>query len=494
MVMAIGDQGDLGPADLAAYEVQETAAAHRALRGVRGAGARRRPRQPARHAARPRAARRPRARWPSTWCGCCVTMPVEGTPRAWPWSMPTETRARSRPASGLSSGVWLADLGIHLNSMLGEGELVRGDEVPGRRMGSMMSPLVVRRDGAPVLVAGAAGGSRIRSALLQVLVNVLHRGMPVHEAIHAPRLNPVLERVHVEPGFPADVLAALQADNEVVTWPALDSYFGGVAAIGVSGPGADPRRGGDVRRILSDPLLGCPPCRTRNVLATPSSRASSSPRPLPGSSPPSCCCASARSSAIVVLNSGGDDDDSTAAGDTPSVRTSRPARRTTTPTTPDATAATRRLDCTDPPAAPDEPAAVRQGARPGDGRGQDLRGHGRDQLRRHHARARRREGTADGGVVRAPGRGGLLRRHALPPARGVRHLRAPVRRPDRSGLGRSGIRVRHRERSRRRAATRGARWRWRAPTTRTATAASSSWCTRTRPCRPTAVATLSSAR
>lgn len=150
---------------------------------------------------------------------------------------------------GLSSGVWLPGLGIHLNSMMGEGELVRGDEIPGRRMGSMMSPLVVVGADGPVLVAGAAGGSRIRSALLQVLVNVLHKQMAVPEAILEPRLNPVPGRVHVEPGLPAEVLARLAVDDEVVGWPALDSYFGGVAAIGWSGPGADPRRGGDVRRI-----------------------------------------------------------------------------------------------------------------------------------------------------------------------------------------------------------------------------------------------------
>jgi hypothetical protein len=35
----------------------------------------------------------------------------------------------------------------------------------------------------------------------------------------------------------------------VVGWPALDSYFGGVSAIGSTGPGADPRRGGDVRHV-----------------------------------------------------------------------------------------------------------------------------------------------------------------------------------------------------------------------------------------------------
>lgn len=150
---------------------------------------------------------------------------------------------------GLASGVWLADFGLHLNSMLGESELLRGSLVPGERMGSMMAPLIGFCADRPILVAGAAGGSRIRSALLQVLVNVVHHGLGADEAIDAPRLNPVPGKVHVEPGFSAAVLAALARDDEVVVWPAPDSYFGGVAAIGTSGPGADPRRGGDVRRL-----------------------------------------------------------------------------------------------------------------------------------------------------------------------------------------------------------------------------------------------------
>jgi gamma-glutamyltranspeptidase/glutathione hydrolase len=146
---------------------------------------------------------------------------------------------------GLSSGVWLADYGIHLNSMLGEGELVRGQLPAGSRMGSMMSPFVAFDDDGLCLVGGAAGGSRIRSALTQVVVNVLHHRMPVAEAVAAPRLNPVPGRVHVEPGFSPEVLAAL-APDEVVRWHGLDSYFGGVSAIGRTGPGADPRRGGHV--------------------------------------------------------------------------------------------------------------------------------------------------------------------------------------------------------------------------------------------------------
>ena len=43
---------------------------------------------------------------------------------------------------GLGSGVWVPGFGVHLNSMMGEGELQRGTPIPGPRLGSMMSPLV----------------------------------------------------------------------------------------------------------------------------------------------------------------------------------------------------------------------------------------------------------------------------------------------------------------------------------------------------------------
>lgn len=152
---------------------------------------------------------------------------------------------------GLSSGVWLNGYGIHLNSMMGEGELLRGDLVAGERMGSMMTPLVMQDDDGVCLVGGAAGGSRIRSALAQVLVRVVRDSTPVAEAIAAPRLNPVPGKVHLEPGFPETVVDALAVDDAVVRWPAIDSYFGGVAAIDRHGPGADPRRGGDTRRVAS---------------------------------------------------------------------------------------------------------------------------------------------------------------------------------------------------------------------------------------------------
>ena len=51
---------------------------------------------------------------------------------------------------GLGSGVWVDGYGVHLNSMIGEGELIRGLSEPGVRMGSMMSPLVALDDRATV--------------------------------------------------------------------------------------------------------------------------------------------------------------------------------------------------------------------------------------------------------------------------------------------------------------------------------------------------------
>ena len=145
---------------------------------------------------------------------------------------------------GLGSGIWAN--GVHGNSMLGEGELLRGELIPGTRMQSMMVPSVITGpDGGLLVAGGAAGGSRIRSALLQVLAGVLGQGLSAAEAVAAPRMSVTHELVHLEPGFPDAVVEALRADGEeLVVWDSPRPYFGGVAAIAADGPAADFRRGG----------------------------------------------------------------------------------------------------------------------------------------------------------------------------------------------------------------------------------------------------------
>ncbi len=150
---------------------------------------------------------------------------------------------------GLGSGVWTG--GVHGNSMLGEGELLRGELLPGQRMPSMMVPLVVTDPAGNLLLAGgAAGGSRIRPALLQVLTRVLVDGHGAAEAVAAPRLSATPDAVHLEPGFGPEVIAALTGNgDEVIQWPEQRPYFGGVAVVAKDGPAADPRRGGLALRL-----------------------------------------------------------------------------------------------------------------------------------------------------------------------------------------------------------------------------------------------------
>ncbi len=61
---------------------------------------------------------------------------------------------------GLGSGDFLPGLDLHLNSMLGEVDLVRGPLRPGERMGSMMAPTVALGADGLELALGAAGGTQ----------------------------------------------------------------------------------------------------------------------------------------------------------------------------------------------------------------------------------------------------------------------------------------------------------------------------------------------
>lgn len=147
---------------------------------------------------------------------------------------------------GVGSGVWLPGLGINLNSMLGEGELITPGLAPGERMSSMMCPLVVVDDeGGLIAAVGSAGASRIRTALIDTLLGLLVEGLDTAAAVARPRFHVVDDTVHSEPGYPEDELAALADDGFAINrWDDKNHYFGGVSAVGRAGAAGDPRRGG----------------------------------------------------------------------------------------------------------------------------------------------------------------------------------------------------------------------------------------------------------
>jgi len=70
--------------------------------------------------------------------------------------------------------------------------LVQGEAnaiAPGKRPLSSMSPTIVTKDGKPVMVVGTPGGSRIITAVLHTIINVVDYGMNVQEAVDAPRFH-----------------------------------------------------------------------------------------------------------------------------------------------------------------------------------------------------------------------------------------------------------------------------------------------------------------
>jgi gamma-glutamyltranspeptidase/glutathione hydrolase len=151
-------------------------------------------------------------------------------------------------SNGEGSGV-VVD-GIHLNNMMGEEDLSPLGffrHAPGTRLPSMMSPTVVRRDGAVELCLGSAGSNRIRSAILQVMARVIDDGLDAQAAIDAPRLHWEDDVVYCEPGVDADGLES--EGRQVARFRASNLFFGGAQCVvrtpdGTLTGAGDPRRGG----------------------------------------------------------------------------------------------------------------------------------------------------------------------------------------------------------------------------------------------------------
>jgi gamma-glutamyltranspeptidase / glutathione hydrolase len=102
------------------------------------------------------------------------------------------------------------------------------------------------------MALGSGGSNRIRSAILQVLTNVLEFDMDLEQAVTAPRLHLEGNHLNVETGFSAAALESLQLEwPGVEQWLNANLFFGGVHAVkrlnnGDFRAAGDPRRGGAV--------------------------------------------------------------------------------------------------------------------------------------------------------------------------------------------------------------------------------------------------------
>lgn len=154
---------------------------------------------------------------------------------------------------GLGSGDFVPGLDMHLNSMLGEADLLTEPLRPGVRMGSMMAPSVLLDDlGELVLAAGAAGGTRLRTALLGAVAGIVDERLSAQDAVSRPRFHPAGSTLNAEPGVDENALVALEETGwRVRRWPETHHYFGGVSVVTSTDAAGDPRRNGGA--VVLDP-------------------------------------------------------------------------------------------------------------------------------------------------------------------------------------------------------------------------------------------------
>jgi gamma-glutamyltranspeptidase/glutathione hydrolase len=122
----------------------------------------------------------------------------------------------------------------------------------GARPVSSMTPTIVLKDGKPILALGGSGGTRIATGTTQVLLAHLAFGMPVQNAVSAPRIEtPPTGGLLVDVELGVEAIQDLEKRGEVID--TSKPNYSGVQAISISdGPttgrvieaGADPRKGG----------------------------------------------------------------------------------------------------------------------------------------------------------------------------------------------------------------------------------------------------------
>ena len=145
--------------------------------------------------------------------------------------------------NGVGAGFIIPGTGIMPNNMLGEKHLnLHGfhNWESKQRMPSNICPTLIVDNNQNLTTLGSAGSSRIISAIMSVITNLINNGMSLKEAISKPRVHLEGSVLHCEPHINHP---EYQTKN-VVLWEEKSMYFGGVNACSPSNSVADERRSG----------------------------------------------------------------------------------------------------------------------------------------------------------------------------------------------------------------------------------------------------------
>ncbi len=162
-------------------------------------------------------------------------------------------------SNGESCGEVLPELGLGMNNFLGEEDinpLGWHKDPPGRRLPTMMCPTLLKMSNGDLYSLGTGGSNRIRSAVLQTILQLTDLNMTPKECVLAPRLHRERDGCWVEAtGLNPDTRKKLEATySNIRVHPEPGVFFGGVHIAThseknqITGAG-DPRRGGVVEVV-----------------------------------------------------------------------------------------------------------------------------------------------------------------------------------------------------------------------------------------------------
>ena len=138
-------------------------------------------------------------------------------------------------SNGEGAGYIVPDTGIMLNNMLGEEDInPRGfhNWLTDTRLSSMMAPSLLRQPDDQITALGSGGSNRIRTAILQVVVNLVDQQMSLEDAIAAPRIHFEGDRLDIEAGFERDVIEKIaRSFEDAKIWDEKNLFFGGVHGV-----------------------------------------------------------------------------------------------------------------------------------------------------------------------------------------------------------------------------------------------------------------------
>ena len=149
-------------------------------------------------------------------------------------------------SNGEGSSYIVPNTGIMLNNMLGEADLNPlgfHQWECNKRISSMMSPTIVLKDGKPEIVLGSGGSNRIRTAILQVISNLIDFRQPLNDAVQNPRVHWEGNQFDLEPSSNTEInintISALRLPEltQTTLWKDKNMFFGGVNAVVNAGNG-----------------------------------------------------------------------------------------------------------------------------------------------------------------------------------------------------------------------------------------------------------------